>query len=171
MLTKRSIAITGHTTSISLESVFWDEIERQANLYGMPWQKYTRYLIRDADENINRSAFIRKKVLLHLKEELSKAKKDAREAWWSVSLSNQTREIGTRSAIIYAGRETDNDLIIDDESVSRRHFMLCWDGEKWWAVDLNSKNGTYLAGKAIQADIVHEGTPLVAGEAKITLMG
>jgi len=169
MLTKRSISIRSRMTSISLEGVFWDEIERQASLQGMAWQEYARHLVRDVDQSINRSSFIRKKVLLYLKDELKRAKGNGPEAWWVVRTPRRIQEIGTRSSILYAGRNISNDLIIDDESASRRHLMLCWDGEKWWAVDLNSKNQTFFKGQRIQVAVIAAGESLLAGDVEIML--
>lgn len=170
MLSKRSIAINSLKTSIKLEDVFWDEIERQAKLHGMSWQDYVRYLIHGVNDADNRSALIRKRVLLSLRGELSRKTGNSHEAMWLVSMNKRTREICTRNSMIYAGRDTVNDLIIDDESVSRRHLMLCWDGEKWWVVDLNSKNGIFLAGEKIQTAIVNKGMCFIAGEARVTLL-
>jgi len=47
------------------------------------------------------------------------------------------------------GRSQDNDIIIDDKSVSRHHGYLLVDGSKVYVVDDNSLNGIYVNGKRI----------------------
>jgi len=170
MLTKRSIVISTQMTSIGLENAFWDEVERQAKLQGMSWQEYARHLIRDAGDNENRSSFIRKKILQLLKEELERAKQGHQEASWTVRAAHRTYEIGTRGEMLYVGRDADNDIVINDESVSRTHLILCWDKKKWWALDLNSKNGMIVGGERVHATIVPRGMSLIIGDVEISLM-
>jgi hypothetical protein len=42
------------------------------------------------------------------------------------------------------GSESDNDIVLHDTYVSRRHASLRWDGKAWWVEDLGSRNGTFL---------------------------
>lgn len=44
------------------------------------------------------------------------------------------------------GRGTDNDLVLDDAEVSRRHAMIFRQGEDWWLSDLGSRNGVRVNG-------------------------
>lgn len=44
------------------------------------------------------------------------------------------------------GRGADNDLVIDDAEVSRRHAMIFRHGEDWWLSDLGSRNGVRVNG-------------------------
>lgn len=44
------------------------------------------------------------------------------------------------------GRDPSCDLVVDDERISRRHARLEDDGSGWRLVDLDSKNGTWIAG-------------------------
>jgi hypothetical protein len=44
------------------------------------------------------------------------------------------------------GAETDNDLILSDQFISRHHALLHWDGAVWWVEDLGSSNGTTVDG-------------------------
>lgn len=46
---------------------------------------------------------------------------------------------------ITIGRESENDLVLDSEQVSRQHAKVTFDGENYQVVDLESTNGTYLA--------------------------
>jgi hypothetical protein len=45
------------------------------------------------------------------------------------------------------GAEVDNDIILDDQFVSRYHAHLRWDGAVWWIEDVGSSNGTTVDGK------------------------
>jgi pSer/pThr/pTyr-binding forkhead associated (FHA) protein len=53
---------------------------------------------------------------------------------------------GTKNII---GREMDNDVIVDDEKISRKHAIIYEDEGEYWIEDLNSKNGVFLNGKQI----------------------
>ncbi len=48
------------------------------------------------------------------------------------------------------GRSPDNQLVLDDNQVSRRHALIQAQGEgEYWLVDLGSANGSYLNGRRI----------------------
>lgn len=47
-------------------------------------------------------------------------------------------------AVLRVGRGADNTVVLDGDSVSRRHARFEKRGNRWWVVDLNSTNGTYL---------------------------
>ena len=48
------------------------------------------------------------------------------------------------------GRLQDNDIIFDDQSVSRHHGYLLVDGSKVYVVDNDSLNGIFVNGKRIK---------------------
>lgn len=48
------------------------------------------------------------------------------------------------------GSEDDNDIVLKDPFVSRKHARLQWDGAVWWLEDLGSKNGTLLNNLPLQ---------------------
>ncbi|NLK73422.1 MAG: FHA domain-containing protein [Clostridiales bacterium] len=53
------------------------------------------------------------------------------------------------------GRDADSDLIIGEKIISRKHAVICNEGDKFFLIDLNSKNGTYINGKRIDANRRH----------------
>lgn len=62
------------------------------------------------------------------------------------------------------GRGADNDIILTDIAVSRRHIILLFDGNRYGVRDLGSGNGTLCNGMKIQGDIfVHDGDQLELG--------
>lgn len=48
------------------------------------------------------------------------------------------------------GRSEDNDIVIDDRWVSRRHARIRVDGQQYIVEDLGSKNGTLVNGQRIE---------------------
>jgi len=70
------------------------------------------------------------------------------------------------------GRLPDNDIQIQDKTVSRRHLIVRREGDKFIIRDLNSKNGTYVKGKILSPGIdieVEEGVPIAAGKVFVSL--
>jgi pSer/pThr/pTyr-binding forkhead associated (FHA) protein len=51
------------------------------------------------------------------------------------------------------GRGSDNDLVLPDQQVSRRHARLERGPEGWFLTDLGSTNGTYVNGQRIQGRV------------------
>lgn len=60
--------------------------------------------------------------------------------------------------IVHIGRAADQEVFLDDITVSRRHAELRLDGNTWTLVDLGSLNGTYVNKEAVQE------APLVSGD-------
>src|SRR5262252_6143652 len=65
---------------------------------------------------------------------------------------------------VFVGRERSNTLSIDDASVSRRHFSIVRQGEKFTLRDLSSHNGTYLNGKAVREAVLNVGDRIQVGK-------
>lgn len=62
------------------------------------------------------------------------------------------------------GRSLDNDIILSDVSVSRRHFELSWDGQTAKLRDLGSGNGTQLNGSRVHEAALEDNDTVSAGE-------
>ena len=61
-------------------------------------------------------------------------------------LSGVHRLVATRVRI---GRDPDNDLVLEDLQVSRRHAELLGTDDRWELRDLGSHNGTYVNGRSV----------------------
>jgi adenylate cyclase len=64
---------------------------------------------------------------------------------------------------VLVGRGSDNDLVLPDYSVSRRHAALRLEGETWTVVDLRSTNGVLLNRVKVDRAQVHPGDRLKIG--------
>jgi pSer/pThr/pTyr-binding forkhead associated (FHA) protein len=61
----------------------------------------------------------------------------------------QSRESAVEQAAIGAGRASDNELVLDDISVSRRHARLTFDAAQMTVEDLGSANGSYIGSQRL----------------------
>jgi hypothetical protein len=59
-----------------------------------------------------------------------------------------------KQMVVRLGRAVDNDLVVDEASVSRYHAQLRWDGSQWLVHDLGSTNGSSVAGKRLGSEPV-----------------
>ena len=70
---------------------------------------------------------------------------------------------------ISIGRETDNDLQLMINGVSRYHAMISFDGTDWYIEDLGSTNGTLIDGKKIdKKEKLSEGVIIILGDQKFS---
>jgi pSer/pThr/pTyr-binding forkhead associated (FHA) protein len=82
------------------------------------------------------------------------------------------RSFDIKNATTFVGRAPDNDIQIEDNSVSRRHMKISSNGDKFFIEDLRSQNGTSVNGQAIRPGDQHEvkeGIPVVIGNILISL--
>ena len=73
---------------------------------------------------------------------------------------------------INVGRSSDNDIQLKDILVSRRHLSIVRKNKKYFVQDLESTNGTFVAGEQIRPGIefqVAEGLPIAIGISVICL--
>lgn len=63
--------------------------------------------------------------------------------------SSFIKEYQTEKDIITIGRKGDNDLVLDNPTVSGHHCKIYKAGESYFIEDLNSTNGTFVNGKKI----------------------
>lgn len=170
MISKRSIILKGMTTSISMESSLWEQVDRRAQERNLPWQDYIRQLLEGSKLTNNRSSSIRETLIRELIEENQQASEQHLESWWQLITPSGKKDVGARGAQIIVGRSAGSSIVVDDHDVSRRHLMLVFDGTFWRAVDLDSRNGIWLNKKRMDAVRMTIGTSLDFGNSKIRLL-
>jgi len=77
-----------------------------------------------------------------------------------------------KADVIQIGRSAENDIQLNDGSISRRHLKIVRRENKYFVMDLKSKNGTYVSGKRIRPGHeceVEQGLPIAIGNAVISL--
>jgi ABC-type multidrug transport system ATPase subunit len=77
--------------------------------------------------------------------------------------------IAKEKKIINIGRTSDNDLVINNIKVSRKHARLEKKGEEWYLEDLDSSNGTFINGKRIKREPVTPGDVITIGGMPLNL--
>ena len=170
MISKRSIILNGVTTSISMESALWEQVDCRAQERNLAWQDYVRQLLEGSRPTNNRSSAIRETLIRELIEENLQASEQYLESWWQLISPSGRRDVGTRGSQLIVGRSAGNSIVVEDPDVSRRHFMLVFDGIDWRAVDLDSRNGIWLNKKRHNAVRMTIGTVLDFGSSKIRLL-
>ena len=68
------------------------------------------------------------------------------------------------------GRSSKNDLFLDQESVSRHHARITFDGKHHWVQDLASTNGTYVNDEIIREKRLRDGDLLRVGRTILKFM-
>jgi len=66
------------------------------------------------------------------------------------------------------GRIEDNDIVLDDSSVSRKHAKIAKEGGRYRLTDLGSHNGTFLNGELIQSVLLNDGDQIKIGQNRLT---
>lgn len=61
------------------------------------------------------------------------------------------------------GRSAENDLVIDDLNVSKKHALILFSRNQWILKDTNSRNGVSLNGKQITEAILNHGDQIALG--------
>jgi hypothetical protein len=79
----------------------------------------------------------------------------------------QGPEIGTRYSLVgdhmSAGRVPENDIQLDDFTVSRQHAVFVKQGAAWLVRDLGSLNGTYVNNERVDESVVAHGDAVQIG--------
>jgi predicted component of type VI protein secretion system len=71
-------------------------------------------------------------------------------------------------AITNIGRRPDNDIVLDDPRVSRRHARVLQEGDGFTIVDMDSTGGTFVNGARVQTLPLHPGDSIsLAGVAMV----
>ena len=73
----------------------------------------------------------------------------------------QRWEIGDQPVAV--GRDDTADVLIPDDTLSRRHFLIWREGETFLIKDLGSQNGTWVDGERAQGTKLSHNVCIVAG--------
>ncbi len=66
--------------------------------------------------------------------------------------------------LMYVGRSTDNDIIIQEIDISRKHLKLTWQNGRFYAEDMSSRNGTFINGERLKGAVaLHHSDALQLG--------
>lgn len=76
--------------------------------------------------------------------------------------SGQSHALGSRSVVV--GKSPDCDICLADVTVSRRHFEIVHEGDRFLLRDLGSTNGTLLDGAEVKEAFLRPGMLIQAGE-------
>jgi diguanylate cyclase (GGDEF)-like protein len=83
-------------------------------------------------------------------------------------------ELGKRmqlgTAPFEIGRSSKNDLPLDQESISRHHARITYDGSFYWIQDLGSTNGTYVNDDTVKEKQLRDGDQVRIGRSILKFM-
>lgn len=77
------------------------------------------------------------------------------------SVSTPQRAVPLTQRLILIGREMDNDIVLDDERISRRHAELRWDHGRVELADYGSLNGSLVNEQAVRGRLLLYGGDIV----------
>ncbi len=75
-----------------------------------------------------------------------------------------SREVNLEGSEVAVGRETDNQIVIPEDVVSRHHFVLRRTGDTYTATDLGATNGISVGGVRVQSHVLRDGDVLTIGD-------
>jgi DNA-binding NtrC family response regulator len=79
------------------------------------------------------------------------------------------RDLQFDQNIITIGSKDDNDVVLEDETVSRHHCRIVQQEDAFVAEDLDSTNGTFINGVRIDRAFLEPGSVLAVGNSRIEL--
>jgi|GEM_PF-1959635 len=65
------------------------------------------------------------------------------------------------------GRTSDADIPLADRKVSRKHCKIVRKGVRYFVLDLNSRNGTFLGGKKVKRRLLKDGDQIQVGMSRL----
>ena len=70
---------------------------------------------------------------------------------------------------VFLGRSSENEVVLNDFSVSRRHAVIRRENERWVIVDQNSTNGVKVNGRFVASSPIAPGDVLTVGTFSLTV--
>ena len=83
----------------------------------------------------------------------------------SGSRIGDTMNLGPRTFTM--GRSPDNDIVIDDPTVSRNHARITFEGNQFYVEDLGSAAGTRVNGRKVSREAIGSGSTIKLGNTEI----
>jgi len=74
---------------------------------------------------------------------------------------SQAWELGDHPVSV--GRDDSADVVVEDDTLSRKHFRIVRQGEKYLVEDLSSQNGTFVDGQPARATPLQHHNCILAG--------
>ncbi len=71
-------------------------------------------------------------------------------------------ELGIRPLVV--GRGEFADAFVEDDALSRSHFLITNEGTEFCLIDLHSRNGTWVNGERVSAHKLHPHEIIAAGD-------
>lgn len=81
------------------------------------------------------------------------------------------REISILSPLARIGQGAQNDVVLDDDTVSTKHARLEFTGGAWTLTDLSSKNGTFVNGERLTPEgpvVLPDGAAVAFGALRLS---
>lgn len=80
------------------------------------------------------------------------------------------QELALKRSLISIGREEDNEVWLDDDTISRYHAELAWEKDQVYLTDVDSLNGVALNGRRVRSSVaVKHGDELEIGNLRFWL--
>jgi pSer/pThr/pTyr-binding forkhead associated (FHA) protein len=92
---------------------------------------------------------------------------DTHVARLAIQTPSGTWELPLQQEALLIGRQSDCDVVLSLERVSRQHARIERRGDAFWLRDLDSTNGTFLAGRRIEQQPLHDGDTVRIGDAQL----
>ena len=92
----------------------------------------------------------------------------ARRAHLALQHAGARRTIAVSATTVTIGRGMHNDIVLDDDRVSRRHAQLRYHARQFWLSDAGSMNGTYVNGAVITELALSDGDTISLGGLELT---
>src|SRR5258705_9719701 len=89
----------------------------------------------------------------------------------SVAIEGSMHTFPLSGEEVKIGRGSDNEIVLSDFSVSRRHAAVRREGEAWFVHDLGSTNGVQINRVAVKKAPLHPGDQVKIGIFELTVEG
>ncbi|HMO56797.1 MAG TPA: DUF3662 and FHA domain-containing protein [Roseiflexaceae bacterium] len=80
-----------------------------------------------------------------------------------LTLRGINHTIPLESTLLTIGRGLNNDIILEDERVSRHHAQLRYRARRFWIADVGSTNGTFVNGEQIAEQVLRDNDTISLG--------